>query len=108
MIVPREDIAPQLLYNLKPNYKYFTTNDQLMTPVEKGTNVGSVEVSSLDKATNTNKVMESLPSTPGNAVTIEVSEDVEESSSNQWLQDTQDSVTKTWREIRMFFVDLFN
>ncbi|MBG9984244.1 D-alanyl-D-alanine carboxypeptidase [Aerococcaceae bacterium DSM 111022] len=108
VIVPREDIAPQLLYNLKPNYKYFTTNDQLMTPVEKGTNVGSVEVSSLDKATNTNKVMESLPSTPGNAVTIEVSEDVEESSSNQWLQDTQDSVTKTWREIRMFFVDLFN
>ncbi|MBG9987417.1 D-alanyl-D-alanine carboxypeptidase [Aerococcaceae bacterium DSM 111176] len=108
VIVPRGDIAPQLLYKLKPNYRYFTTNNQLMTPVKEGTNVGTVEVSTMDQTTNTGRVMPSLPSTPGNAATIKVSQDVDEGQTLQWLQDTQEAISTTWRDIRMFFVDLFN
>ncbi len=108
VIVPREDIAPQLLYQLKPNYQYFTSQDQLMTPVNKGTEVGWIEVATLDKETNEAKLQKYLPSTPGNQALIQVSEDIEAVNSSHALQRLQDNFSSAWREIRFFFRDLFN
>lgn len=108
VIIPREDIAPQILYTLKPDYQYFTTSNQLMAPVKKGTRVGYVEVATLDKQSNTKHVLPSLPKTPGNTVSIIVAEDVEKGNYSQSLNNIQESVNTVWREVRMFFVELFN
>lgn len=106
--VPREDIAPQLIYTFEPDYEYFTTQKQLIPPIEDGTVIGNINVEVLSPGTNMIKELTHLPSATGNRLAVEVDQTFEQTDTSKNHNGFTETVQNSWGAVRRFFINLFN
>lgn len=108
-VLPIVDTAPNMIYQLEPDYEYFTLNNELIPPIEAGTHVGLLKVSIDTRGGDTLEDLGPLPGALGNQGALVTSEDIESAA---WYQSLWRTVShgfvRAWQGIRNFFVNAFN
>lgn len=104
IVVPVIDTAPQMTYNFLPDYQYFDKQNNLMAPVKENTLVGYMKIDALNTPS-----LGSLASCRGNQAEVTVAKAVDQASSwTSFWRTLSDSFNDLMRDLRSFFVNLFN